>query len=108
MPRNKASVPRVTTREGRSRPVTSSPLNAPASAPTRSTTGTAARSGTPAWTSTPSTTLASARVLAIERSISRAMMSRTRGRASSAFSETPAAACERLNSVAKLGTNTAA
>ena len=64
----------------------------------------ATSSGVPAWTSTPSTTLVSARMLAIERSISRAMISSTRGSASSAFSDTPAAACDRLKALVKLGT----
>ena len=43
-------------------------------------------------------------MLAIERSISRAMISSTSGRTSRAFSDTPAAACERLNALVKLGT----
>ena len=84
-------VPSVTTSDGRSSPVTSSPLSAPARAPVASAAVIAAGSAKPAWTSTPSTTLASARMLATERSISRAMMSSTSGKARSAFSETPAA-----------------
>jgi len=62
----------------------------------------------PAWTSTPRITLVSARILAIERSISRAMIKSVSGRASRAFSETPAAACDRLKALVKLGTASAA
>ena len=94
----------MTTSDGRSKRVTSTPLKAPAAAPASRTIGTASASGTSAWTSTPRMTLVSARMLAIERSISRAMISSTSGRASSAFSETPAAACDRLKALVKLGT----
>ena len=108
MPRNIASVPSVTTSDGRPRQVTSTPLKAPSAAPASSTSGIAAASGTPAWTSTPRMTLVSARMLATERSISRAMISSTIGSTSSAFSETPAAAWDRLKAVVKFGTASAA
>ena len=104
MPRNIAKVPRVTTSEGRRNAVTRTPLKAPAAAPAASTIGIATAIGTPAWTRTPRTTLASARMLATERSISRAMMRSTIGRTISAFSDMPAIACEMLKAVANPGT----
>ena len=80
------------------------PLKAPHSGPVASVSGIAAGSGTPAWTSTPKTTLVSARMLATERSISRAMIRSTIGSTISARSDTPAIACEMLKALVKLGT----
>ena len=108
MPRNIAKVPSVTTSDGRRSAVTRAPLNAPAAAPAASTTRIAAGSGTPASMRMPSTTLDSARMLATDKSISRAMMRSTIGSTISAFSDIPAIACETLKAVAKPGTNAAA
>ena len=104
MPRNIAKVPSVTTSDGSPNRVTNAPLNAPANAPTPSTRTPATASGRPACTSTPNTTLHSARMLATDRSISRAMISSTIGSTISARSDTPAIACDRLKLVAKFGT----
>ena len=97
-------VPSVTTSDGRPSPVTSRPLKAPSAVPATRTARTAAASGAPACSRRPKITLVSARVEATERSISRAMISITIGRTSSAFSAMPAASCERLNAERKFGT----
>ncbi len=104
MPRNRASVPSVTTSDGSPKAVTSVPFSSPATAPTPSTAAIDTASGQPACSSTPRTTLDSASVLATERSISLATINSTIGRVSKARSETPAAAWEMLNTVAKCGT----
>ena len=101
-------MPSVTTSDGRPRAVTSAPLKAPQSAPATSVSGMATRSGAPAWTMSPKTTLLSARMLATERSISRAMIRSTIGNTISARSETPAIACEMLKADAKFGTKSTA
>ena len=103
IPRNMAIVPSVTTNEGRPREVTRIPLNAPAAAPVRMAKAIATSIGAPARTASPKTTLESARMLATEMSISRAMISSVIGRAISARSDAPAIACERLKVEAKLG-----
>ena len=104
MPRNIASVPSVASKDGRPSRVTRTPLKAPQIAPAMSVRMIAAGSGKPCWSNSPNMTLLSAKVLATDRSISRATMSSTIGSTISAFSDIPAIACEMLKAVAKPGT----
>ena len=109
MPRNIASVPSVTTSDGRPSRVTSTPLKAPHSAPVASASADRDGQRRPRpGPATPKTTLDSARMLATDRSISRAMISSAIGMAISARSDTPAIACEMLKLVAKVGHREAA
>ena len=103
-----ANAPNVTTNEGKPSQVTRIPLNAPAAAPVRMAKTIAISVDAPSRTATPKTTLESARMLATEMSISRAMIRSVIGRAISARSDAPAIACERLKLVPKLGTDDAA
>ena len=64
MPRNMASVPSVTTSEGRPSSVTSAPLKAPQRPPQSKAAAMASDSGQSAWMARPKITLDSARMLA--------------------------------------------
>src|SRR5829696_1386140 len=86
-PRNSASVPMVTARDGRPKRVTSTPLKAPHSAPTTRQIGMISSIGSPAFHSDAVTALDSASTEATERSISAAMITSASGSAISATSE---------------------
>ena len=92
-PRKRASVPMVTTSDGRPPRATSSPFSRPPMAPTSRTTGMATWSGTPAAQRTPMIALARPAIDSTERSISPAMMTRVIG---SAMIATSISAAERF------------
>ena len=86
-PRNSASVPIVTAREGSPRRVTSRPLNAPQSAPTRRQTGMITSTGWPLSHIHAITALDRASTEATDRSISAATITIVSGSAINAISE---------------------
>ena len=86
-PRNSASVPIVTASDGRPKRVTSTPLNAPHSAPATRQSGMISSTGSPWFHSDAAIALDSASTEATERSISAAMITSVSGSAISATSE---------------------
>ncbi len=102
-PRNSASVPRVTTREGRPPRATSRPFIRPPSTPTNSTIATPIQIGTPAAHRNPRTALERPAIDSTERSISPAMMTSVIGRAMIATSIMAASRFAKLLGVRKTG-----
>ena len=81
IPRNSASVPIVTAREGSPTTVTRTPLMAPQTMPSTSAASAASSTGQPASNKAPSVTLLSPTMLATERSISAEIRIRAIGKA---------------------------
>src|SRR5487761_2105215 len=100
-PRNSASVPSVTTRDGRPTRATSSPLRSPPSAPTTRTIGIPTSIGTPAAHSQPRIAPDSPIIDSTERSISPVMMISVMGRATIATSITALVRFAKLGPVRK-------
>jgi hypothetical protein len=103
MPRKRASVPRVTTRDGRPPRATIRPFRRPPKAPTTRTTAIPTHNGTPAAQRKPRMALERPAIDSTERSISPRTMIRVIGIAMIATSISAAMRLEKLPAVRKNG-----